>query len=218
MRHTNVVSAELGAALDKIGQQQLAELALDDLAHLVVEPDAPPFAPRRGPHRAGVDDLALTLTAMERLPDQLTVRVVLPPGTRQSVATDVARTAMNSRAADLASESWREAMAVRSMGRRQLPLGVGLGIGAAVVAYAAAYLAAVVDTAAARGALIVVAMIALTVAWVIGWVVVEAAILDWRLPARRAAACELLSKATLEIVCDAGSEPSTRPEERSPGA
>jgi hypothetical protein len=90
-------------------------------------------------------------------------------------------------------------MAIRSMGHRQLPLGIGTGIGAAVVAYIAGYFATVVESGAARGALVVAAMIALTIAWVVGWVVVEAAILDWRLPARRAAACELLESATLDI-------------------
>jgi hypothetical protein len=204
MRHAPAAGARLDSALAQIEQQQIAELDLDELDHLFVEPDVPPFAARRSPHRAGIDDLALTLTAMERLPDGLTVRVLLPPGTEQSVPTEVVQSAMRSRAADMASESWREAMGVRSMGRRQVPLGVGVGMGAAVAAYVAAYFAAVVDSAAARGALIVAAMIAITVAWVVGWVVVEAAILDWRLPARRAAACELLANATVEIVCEPG--------------
>jgi len=93
-------------------------------------------------------------------------------------------------------------MAIRSMGRRQLPLGIGVGVAAAIAAYVAGFLAATVETPAVRGALVVVAMIALTIAWVVGWVVVEAAILDWRLPARRAAACELLESATLDIVVE----------------
>jgi hypothetical protein len=133
------------------------------------------------------------------LPDVLTVRVVLPPEQSPVNVAETAQAALRSRAADLANESWREAMAIRSMGHHQLPLGIGVGVGAAAAAYIAGYLASVVDTAAVRGVLVVTAMIALTVAWVVGWVVVEAAILDWRQPARRAAACELLAKATLEV-------------------
>jgi hypothetical protein len=196
----------LDSELTRLQEEQLVVLPLDRLEDLLCEPDVDPFSPGRGPYRAGVDDLALTLAAATRLPDQLTVRVVLPPERPATIPRADVEAALHRRAADMAFESWREAMAIRSMGRRQTPLGIGIGVIAAVIAYAAAYLATVADTAAGRGALVVVAMIALTVAWVVGWVVVEAAILDWRLPARRAAACELLATATLEIA----SEPSDR--------
>jgi hypothetical protein len=104
-------------------------------------------------------------------------------------------------------------MAIRSMGRRQLPLGIGIGIAAGAAAYLAAYFATEVDTAAVRALLVVVAAIAITVAWVVGWVVVEAAILDWRIPARQAFACELLSRASLEVTEESparGSPPPSR--------
>jgi hypothetical protein len=200
MRHTQAASKQLDEALARIEQDEVVELALDDLRDLLVEPEDVAFEIRRSPYRAGVEDIALTLAAAERLPDQLTVRVILPPNQTPSASVEVAQAALRSRAADLAGESWREAVAIRSMGRRQLPLGIVVGIGAAAVAYIAAYFASVVETAAVRGVLVVTAMIALTVAWVVGWVVVEAAILDWRLPARRAAGCELLAKATLEVI------------------
>jgi hypothetical protein len=192
-------SEQLDEALARIEQDNVVELALDDLRDLLVEPEAVAFEIRRSPYRAGVEDIALTLAAAERLPDELTVRVILPPGQTPSAPVEVAQAALRARAGDLAGESWREAMAIRSMGHRQLPLGIAVGIGAAAAAYISSYFAAVVETAAARGVLVVTAMIALTVAWVVGWVVVEAAILDWRLPARQAAACELLAGATLEV-------------------
>ena len=66
----------------------------------------------------------------------------------------------------------------------------------------APYRALISHDAAGGVLLLVAAAIALTVAWVVGWVVVEAAILDWRLPARRAAATELLESATLEVSSD----------------
>ena len=187
----------------------MLHLSLDTLEQLVTEPEIAPFAPHRAPNRAGVEDLALTLSAVERLPEQLSVVVSLPTDAASDVPVATAERAMQRYAADLASESWREAMAIRSMGRRQLPLGIVIGIAAAGAAYGSAYLAAVVETAAARGALIVVAMIALTIAWVVGWVVVEAAILDWRQPARRAAACELLASAKLTVTAEAQQEPAT---------
>jgi len=199
MRHTQRASAQLDQTLAKVETEQLIVLELDDLADLLVEPDTQPFRSRRSPYRSGVEDLVLTLSAAERLPDTLTVRVVLPTDRSGDPNLALAQPAFRSRTADLTNEAWREAMAIRSMGHRQLPLGIGTGIGAAVVAYIAGYFATVVESGAARGALVVAAMIALTIAWVVGWVVVEAAILDWRLPARRAAACELLESATLDI-------------------
>ena len=183
MKHAQRASRQLDEALARIEQDNVAELVLDDLRDLLVEREAGAFEIRRSPYRAGVEDIALTLAAAERLPDQLRVRVILPPNQTPSAPVEVAQAALRSRAADLAGESWREAMAIRSMGRRQLPLGISVGIGAAAIAYMAGYFAAVVETAALRGLLVVTAMIALTVAWVVGWVVVEAAILDWRLPA-----------------------------------
>lgn len=202
MRHTQRASTQLDQTLARVADEQVIELELDELADLFVEPDVRPFRARRSPYRSGVEELALTLGAAERLPERLTVRVVLPRHRSTEVPNETIQAAFRSRAADLTYESWREAMAIRSMGRRQLPLGIGIGIAAAVAAYTAAFFATVADTAAGRGVLVVVAAIALTVAWVVGWVVVEAAILDWRLPARRAAACELLESATLEINVD----------------
>ena len=199
MRHTQRASAQLDQTLAKVETEQLIVLELDDLADLLVAPDTQPFRSRRSPYRSGVEDLVLTLSAAERLPDTLTVRVVLPTDRSGDPNLALAQPAFRSRTADLTNEAWREAMAIRSMGHRQLPLGIGTGIGAAVIAYIAGYFATVVESGAARGALVVAAMIALTIAWVVGWVVVEAAILDWRLPARRAAACELLESATLDI-------------------
>jgi hypothetical protein len=202
MRHTKRANAQLDQTLAKVDSEQLIVLELDDLADLLVEPDTQPFRSRRSPYRSGVEDVVLTLSAAERLPDTLTVRVVLPSDRNGDPNLPNAQSAFRSRTADLTNEAWREAMAIRSMGHRQLPLGIGTGIGAAVAAYIAAYFATVVESGAVRGALVVAAMIALTIAWVVGWVVVEAAILDWRLPARRAAACELLESATLDITFD----------------
>jgi hypothetical protein len=202
MRRPAHAGHQLDIVLTRLEREQLIDLPLDDLGDLVREPDVDPRVPRRSPDRAGVDDIALTLAAAERLPAQLTVRVVIPAESSSAISIEEAQAALRRRAASLASEAWREAMAIRSMGRAQLPRGIGIGLGAALVAYLAAYLAAVVETAAARGGLVVLAAIALTIAWVVGWVVVEAFILDWRLPSRKASAYELLAHATLQVVVE----------------
>ncbi len=190
----------LDTDLARIERDQLVELALDELKGLLCEPDADPYMPRRGPYRTGLEDLALTLGAAERLPDKLTVRVVLPPATCPEVPIATAQAALQQRASDLASVSWREAMAVHRMGRRQLPIGLIVALVAAFMAYGAAYLASVVDNLAGRGILVVLAGLAITVAWVTSWMVVESTYFDWRPSARQAHAYELLARATLEVV------------------
>jgi hypothetical protein len=77
----------------------------------------------------------------------------------------------------------------------------------ALVAYGAGYLASVVDDLAGKAVLVVSAGLAITVAWVVSWMVIEATTLDWRQPARRAFACDLLARSTL--VVDAEGEEAT---------
>ena len=192
----------LDTDLARLERDQLVELALDELKGLLCQPDADPYLPRRGPYRTGLEDLALTLGAAERLPDKLTVRVVLPPATSPEVPIATAQAALQQQASDLASASWREAMAVRRMGRRQLPGGLLVAVVAVFLAYGAAYLASEVDNFAGRGILLVLAGIAITVAWVASWMVVESTYFDWRESARQAHAYELLARATLEVVAE----------------
>ena len=113
-------------------------IELGDLAHLLVEPDTEPFVPQRGPAQPGVDDLAATLAAAKTLPDELTVRVILPKGASPDVPVAEAQAALHSRAAHLASVAWRDAEAVRNTGRRQLPLGLVIAFFTIVGAYTAA--------------------------------------------------------------------------------
>jgi hypothetical protein len=190
----------LDADLARLSRERLVVLHLDDLDELLCEPEVDRLVPHRGPNRAGIEDLALTLSAAVRLPDELTVRVVLPAETSPTLPTDQAQAALRDRATDEASASWRAAMAVRSMGRRQLPLGLATALVSATVAYGAGYLASTVDNLAGRGLLVVTAGIALTVAWVVSWMVIESTVLDWRQSARQAFAYDLIARATLEVV------------------
>ena len=54
------------------------------------------------------------------------------------------------------------------------------------------------------GLLAVTAVLVVTISWAVSWVIVEAAVLDWRPPARQAAAYDLLSRARLEVTMEAG--------------
>lgn len=208
MNDDTATSRRLDEVLARIERDHLVEIRLADLAHLMVEPDIDPFAPLVGPAQSGIDDLVATLSAARALPDDLTVRVVLPAGTQPAVATSVAQEAMRSRAAYQASVTWRDAMAVRSMGRRQFPIGIAISVVSALVAYAAGDRAASASGVAAA-VLAVVAGIAITVAWVVSWIVVETAFIDWRTSSRGAAVYELLARSTLEVTTEpAGSRSS----------
>ncbi len=192
-------SRQLDEILARLDREHLLVIELGDLAHLFIEPDSDPFVAQRGPTQPGVDDLAATLAAAKVLPDELTVRVVLPPGTSPDGRAADAQNALHSRALYLASVSWRDAMAVRSMGRRQLPLGLVVSVLSAVIAYAAGFAASSSDSTMQRGVLVVVAGLMITIAWVVSWMVVETTLFDWRPAGRKAAAYELLARCTLEI-------------------
>ncbi len=192
-------SRQLDETLARLDREHLLVLELGDLAHLLVEPDTDPFVAPRGLTQPGVDDLAATLAAAKVLPEDLTVRVILPPGASPDGRAADAQAALHNRAMDLASVSWRDAMAVRSMGRRQLPLGIVVSLVSAAIAYAAGFAASSTDSTTGQGVLVVVAGLMITIAWVASWMVIETSFFDWRQDARKAAAYELLARCTLEI-------------------
>jgi hypothetical protein len=192
-------SRQLDETLARLDREQLLVIELDDLAHLLVEPDTKPFVPHRGPAQPGVDDLAATLTAAKSLPDELTVRVILPDGAAPDVPVAEAQAALRSRAAHRASVAWRDAVAVRNLGRRQLRPGLVFALLSWVIAYGAAAAAASVDSALLIGLFAVVAAIMLTIAWVVSWMVIETSYFDWNQDGRKASAYELIARCTLEI-------------------
>jgi hypothetical protein len=206
VRFTIAARRTLEADLERLRREHVVVLELAELADLVREPAVDPLAERRGPDRAGVEDLAATLAAARRLPADLTVRVVMPPGTAAGPSVAEAEAALHRRAGYLATVSWRDGMAQRAMGLSQLPLGLVAAAVAWVGAYVAAYLATQVEGVGV-GLLAVTAMVAITVAWVVSWMVIEATMLDWRPGARLAAAYDLLSRARLETTTD-GARPS----------
>jgi hypothetical protein len=202
MRFTLAARQHLDADVERIRSEHLVILELSELADLVREPESDPFADRPGPEQSGAEELGATLMAVRRLPDELTVRVVLPHTAAVSPPVIDVEAALHRRAESLSSVAWREAMAVRSTGLAQLPAGMAIAAASWIAAYALGYLATRVDGGGA-GLLAVTAMLSITIAWVVSWVIVEAAVLDWRPPARQAAAFDLLSRARLEVTMEA---------------
>jgi hypothetical protein len=192
-------SRQLDETLARLNREHLLVIELGDLADLLAGPGTEPFVPQRGPAQPGVDDLAATLAAAKALPDELTVRVILPNGASPDVPVAEAQAGLRSRAAQLASVVWRDVMAVRSMGRRQLPLGLVAALLSWVIAYAAAWGATSVDSGLLITLFAVVAAIMLTIAWVVSWMVIEYRYFDWLQDGRKASAYELIAQCTLEI-------------------
>ncbi|MFN8620670.1 MAG: hypothetical protein U0869_08015 [Chloroflexota bacterium] len=189
----------LQADMERLHEQQLVVIALDRLTDLLVEPEPDFFTGSSSVDRAGIDEVAATLIAARKLPESLTVRVVLPAGTAIDPSVADAQAALNRRGAYLSTVAWRDSMAIRSMGYRQLPIGLTV----AVISWIVSAVATSAATTATGGELIIaslLAMIGITIAWVVSWMVVEYAIIDWRPNARRADAYDLLSRATLEVV------------------
>jgi hypothetical protein len=200
---------QVAAVAQRVADDQVIDLELASIDELFTKPTIDPFDDRARPLATGVEDLVATLCTMRRLPDALTVRIALPDAARgERPAADV-EAAVHRRAELLAIASQRDALAVRSLGRSQSPLGVVIGLVGGFTAYGLAYLARQSDDDATAVALLVVAALALGIGWIVGWVVLEAWILDWRPDARRADACELLADAHVELVAiDAAAEPA----------
>ncbi len=207
MRFTLAAREQLDAQIARIRTEHLVVVELSQLADLVREPESDPFADRPFAEQSGVEQLGSILMAVRRLPDELVVRVALAPTAAISPPVTEAEAALHRRARSLSSVAWRDAMAVRSTGLAQLPVGMAIAIACWIAAYLFGYLATQADGGAA-GLLAVTAVLVVTISWVVSWVIVEAAVLDWRPPARQAAAYDLLSRARLEVTMEAGTPAS----------
>jgi len=194
------VAAELESIVERVEREHVIDVRVRTVAELFSDPEVDPFEEHAGSYRAGVVELGAALACVRRLPDELTVRVLLPSSEIEPSLAERTEAAVHRRASNLAAVSWRDAMAVRSMGRRETPLGVVIALVSAAVAYASAYGLSSADTWWAMAVFAVVAGLGLTVAWVVAWVTIEAAVLDWRQDKRAAEAYELLAEAHVELV------------------
>jgi hypothetical protein len=201
MRFRLAAREKLDDELHRLREEHLVVIHLTTPSDLLREPDVEPMNIRAGTTRAGIDELASTLLAARRLPSDLTVRVVLAENASTTPSFPDTEAAFRRVASDRSSAAWRDGMAQRAMGLRQLPAGLVIATVSWIAAYVFGYLATQVDGAGV-GLLVVSALIAITIAWVVSWMVVEATMVDWRLDARRAAAYDLLSRAHLEFTTD----------------
>jgi hypothetical protein len=187
-------SRRLDDILGLLEREQTIELELQELAHLLTERDDPSSASTR----AGIDVVAATLTSSRKLPERLTVRVRLPARTPGASVADITG-AFHRRATEQATDAWRDAMTVRSMGRQQLPIGITIAVLSALLAYGIGAWATSVESALATGVLVVCSGLAITITWVVSWIVIETSMLDWRQDGRLAAAYELIAQSVLEV-------------------
>jgi hypothetical protein len=201
VRYRLAARQALDAQLRRLHEEHLVEVHLTSPADLLCEPEVDPIVTRVGTPRAGIDDVASTLLAARRLPSDLTVRVVLHDDAEVTPSVADTESAFRRVASDRSAVAWRDGIAQRAMGLRQLPAGLVIAAISWVAAYVFGYLATQVDGAGV-GLLAVSAMVAITIAWVVSWMVVEATMLDWRFDARRAAAYDLLSRARLEFTTE----------------
>jgi hypothetical protein len=198
MRYRLAAREELDRELHRLREEHLVVVHLTAPADLLREPDVEPMDIQAGILRAGIDDLASTLLAARRLPSDLVVRVVLSEDAPSTPTFADTEAAFRRTASDRSAVAWRDGIAQRAMGLRQLPAGLVIAAVSWVAAYVFGYLATEADGAGV-GLLAVSAMVAITIAWVVSWMVVETTMLDWRFDARRAAAYDLLSRAHLEF-------------------
>jgi hypothetical protein len=195
--------------LERLGRDHRVVLRLRRLVDLVEEPDANPWLPDVCPG-SGTEEAVHLLTAARHLPDDLVLQVELDH--RDVDADELTRVTdgMHRLASTRAAECWREALAVRNAGLRQVPASVLGYIVAAGLAYGFAYIAQQTGLTALGLVLVVLAGLSMTVAWVASWMVMEGTLYDWRVAGRTARAYDLLSRSTVEVAGPAmASEPAT---------
>jgi len=178
----------LEAAHEQLEHDGSIEIELQSLDRLLGDRDGV---------ESGADYLAGVLESARRLPAGLVVRVVLPLRPR-TAEEGVAAFRKHCRAR--AEVSWREAMAVRRTGLRQLTPSMLAAFVAGAVAAGASALAESAGSSLVVPLLYAVAGLCLISAWVILWMPVEEVLFDWRPKAHVAEGYDLLARASVEIV------------------
>jgi hypothetical protein len=178
----------LRTAHEQLRRDRVIEVDLESLEQLTTGD---------GDAGAGFDVLVGILDSAVRLPDRLVVRVSLPEG-RDIKESDVKVFHEHCRA--LADETWREAVALRNGGIRELPRALILSVGAGALGVVSGTLAQGSEQTLLAVLLYAVAFMAVIAAWTIGWAPIEQATFDWRAPAHTTAVYELLSQARVEAV------------------
>jgi len=189
----------VAAAERLLEQDGVVEVELPTAEQLVSEPPVEPLG-RSGPYQSGMAYVSSVLESVRRLPDQVTVRVVLNGESFDERTNAEAETAFRDCCRFRAEDAWRQAATVKRTGLRQRRPALIAAAVVGAVAVACGYLSESVGAKAAEVLLYAIAGVGLIAAWIIVWVPIEELLFGWRPPAHVAAVFDLLSRARLEFI------------------
>lgn len=181
--------------LERLRHEHTVTVRLHRLSDLVEEPEADPWRPDLS---TGTGDVVSVLISAKYVPEKLVLHAEVEDDVSDADLARV-RDGLRALSAKRAEAAWREAMAVRNEGWRQMPLSIVIAIVAAFLAYGLGYLANQAGVNLPGAVLAILAGLAITIAWVTSWMVMEYALYDWRDPARRALAHDRLAHCELTV-------------------
>jgi hypothetical protein len=194
----SAVEDRLAPADRQLEQEGFVEVELPTVGQLVSEPPIEPLG-RHGPYQSGIAYVSSVLGSLRRLPDQVTVRVLVNDESFDEGVNGEAEKAFRDYCRFRAEDACRQAMTVRQTGIRQMPRALVIAAGAAALAAACASIGQSVNGVVAKALLYVIGGIGAIAAWVITWMPIEERFFDWRPPAHVAAVFDLLCRARLEF-------------------
>lgn len=147
------VEEPLAAAHRRLERDGVLEVELESLDQLVGEPNLEPLG-RAGPYESGAARVAGVLESARRLPDTLTVRVLLPARSDDGPGDAAAERSFRDYCRCRAEAAWRDALTIRRTGRTQLPRAVAFALLPGSVAALFEYLSRTVSGAAAHAILL----------------------------------------------------------------
>ena len=203
------VDDSLELADRRLERDGVIEVELSSVHELLSEPQIEPLG-RSGPYESGVAYVSSVLESLRRLPERVTVRVVVDGDSLDEREQADAEAAFRDYCRFRAEDSWRQAMIVRRTGARQLPRALVIAAFAAALAAACGSLVQNVNGVVFKAILYVIAGIGAIAAWVITWLPIEELFFDWRPQAHAAAVFDLLRHSRLEFQRQAGRDRQDR--------
>jgi len=176
----------LAIAHTRLEHESIIELELRSADELL-EADGRP--------ESGVESLAGILVSARRLPERVTIQLVLPAG---HLGIEHTEATFRQHCRAQAECAWRRATTIRRGGRRQLAPSLAVAAAAATIGVTAGTAAQSTGSHVLAAALYVIAGIGVIASWVIAWIPIEELLFDWRPDGRTAHAYELLAASRLE--------------------
>lgn len=182
----------------RLERDGVIEVEVASVHDLVSEPPIEPLG-RWGPYESGVAYISSVLESLRRLPEQVTVRVMVDDNSFDERENADAEAAFRDYCRFRAEDSWREAVIVRRTGVTQMPRAIVIAAIAAALGAACASVGQNVSAVVVQAILYVVAGIGAIAAWVITWMPIEELFFDWRPQAHVAAVFDLLRRSRVEF-------------------